>query len=137
MRELNEPQAYTYNELLKELRAVKEQMPFTDLVYVEESNNKKDGMAILTFSSPYNLTVDILNAVVDSGDLTRAMFRADCCQIVSSGVGEFRIYFIIRDVWVVGESLPEHMFMDINQKIKDMIEARKLAKNGPELHILE
>lgn len=136
MRELNQPQAYNYNTLIEDLKAVQEAMPHTTLVAAGDGDGYKDGFAVLSLSAPYYISDKLAAAIADPGLLRDAFLRCDYSQIYAADQ-EVRLYFIVKDVWQIGEELPAPMTIDINRRIQDRVLARKVAKDGPGLHIVK
>lgn len=136
MRELNEVEAYNYNTLIADLEKVHEALPYTTLVAAGDSDNYKDGFAVLSLSAPYYLSDQQAGLISDEGNLRDAFLRCSYSQIYAADQ-EVRIYFVVRDVWKIGEELPGPMTVDVNRRIEDKILARKIAKEGPGLHIIK
>ena len=136
MREVNPAQAYNYKALIEDLEAVRDALPYTGIIAATDESNYKDGFAVLSLSSPYYLSGNQALELVDSGRLRDAFTRCDYSQIYAVE-SEVRIYFIVEDVWKIGEELPAPMTINVNRRVEEKIRERKLAKEGPGLHIIK
>lgn len=136
MREVNQTQAYNYKTLIEDLEAVRDAMPYTGLVVAADENNYKDGFAVLSLSAPYYISDKLAGEIFDAGKLRDAFLRCDYSQVYAADQ-EVRFYFVVEDVWKIGQPLPPSMTIDVNRRVQDKILERKVAREGPGLHIIK
>lgn len=136
MRETNPSQEYAFRTLLDNLKEVEQLMPYARASAIREEDNYRDGVACLSLSSPYSLSSELALKLSEDGKLSDAFLRATYTQIVAL-YGEVKIFFVVENVWKIGDFLPSYISHDVNKALEDAITAHKIAHEGPRLHIVK